>query len=68
LYDARHRPIEGQCSAFDDATGFRKLASPHWWTYRPAYAALECSGTARREVALPAAVFDASCAPILELP
>jgi hypothetical protein len=68
LYDARHRPIDRQCFSFDDATAFKNLAAPHWWTYRPAYAALDCAGTVRREVALPAVVFDRSCAPILELP
>ena len=61
LYDERNRKVTDRCYPFDDDSGYKKLSTPNWWTYKPQAVELRCDGKLSGRSYLDAAMFSRSC-------
>ena len=68
LFDDRGRPIADVCYTPDDDAGWKRLAQPNWWTYRPASIAFECPGKSPNRRDLTPAVFEDHCDIVVKAP
>lgn len=66
LNDSRGRRISDECFMIDDDSGYKYLAAPNRWTYKPHKAVLRCDGNTSEATELNQSFFNNSCEGVMD--